>query len=64
MLSVHHAEEKEKTSLHTRLQAVYRKAVVRMRFFAEVWYVTNEFICCDDSSLSKVYVVRVESELE
>ncbi|KZT13241.1 Suf-domain-containing protein [Laetiporus sulphureus 93-53] len=31
-------EEKDKGTLHSRLQAVYRKAIVRMRFFSEIWY--------------------------
>ena len=35
-------DEKDKVQLHLRIRAVYRKAVVRMRFFAEIWYVT----CC------------------
>ena len=32
-------EEKDKAQLHTRLQGVYRKALVRMRFFSEIWCV-------------------------
>ncbi|EMD41132.1 hypothetical protein CERSUDRAFT_43736 [Gelatoporia subvermispora B] len=31
-------EEKDKTSLIARIQSVYRKAVVRMRFFSEIWF--------------------------
>ncbi|KAI0689097.1 hypothetical protein BC835DRAFT_1549432 [Cytidiella melzeri] len=31
-------EDKDKAQLHTRLQGVYRKALVRMRFFSEIWY--------------------------
>ncbi|KAL4253804.1 mRNA 3'-end-processing protein RNA14 [Abortiporus biennis] len=31
-------DEKDKTQLHTRIQSVYRKAVVRMRFFPEIWF--------------------------
>lgn len=31
-------EEKDKSQLHSRLQSVYRKAIVRMRYFSEVWY--------------------------
>lgn len=31
-------EEKDKTSLITRLQGVYRKAVIRMRYYSEIWY--------------------------
>lgn len=34
-------EEKDKAQLHTRLQGVYRKALVRMRFFSEIWYVVS-----------------------
>ena len=30
-------EEKDKAQLHSRLQSVYRKAVVRMRFYPEIW---------------------------
>jgi len=32
-------DEKDKGVLVQRVQAVYRKAVIRMRYFAEVWYV-------------------------
>ena len=31
-------EEKEKATLVTRIQGVYRKAVIRMRFYAEIWF--------------------------
>ncbi|CAL1708882.1 unnamed protein product [Somion occarium] len=31
-------EEKDKSQLHSRIQSVYRKAIVRMRYFSEVWY--------------------------
>lgn len=34
-------EEKDKASLVTRLQGVYRKAVIRMRFYAEIWYILS-----------------------
>ena len=33
-------EEKDKAVLIQRVQAVYRKAVIRMRYFAEIWLVT------------------------
>ena len=36
-------EEKDKTVLIQRVQAVYRKAVIRMRYFAEIWFVTPAF---------------------
>ncbi|THG95903.1 hypothetical protein EW026_g5829 [Hermanssonia centrifuga] len=31
-------EEKDRATLRTRVQGVYSKAVVRMRFFSEIWY--------------------------
>ncbi|KZT23187.1 Suf-domain-containing protein [Neolentinus lepideus HHB14362 ss-1] len=31
-------EEKDKATFIQRVQMVYRKAVIRMRFFAEIWY--------------------------
>ena len=36
-------EEKDKVVLIQRVQAVYRKAVIRMRYFAEVWLVALVF---------------------
>ena len=33
-------DEKDKGALIQRVQAVYRKAVIRMRYFAEIWSVT------------------------
>ena len=32
-------EDKDRTVLVQRVQAVYRKAVIRMRYFAEIWLV-------------------------
>lgn len=32
-------EEKDKATLITRIQSVYRKAVIRMRYYTEIWYV-------------------------
>ena len=32
-------DEKDKTVLIQRVQAVYRKAVIRMRYFTEIWLV-------------------------
>jgi cleavage stimulation factor subunit 3 len=32
-------EEKDRATFITRMQGVYRKAVVRMRYFAEIWFV-------------------------
>ncbi|EDR13145.1 uncharacterized protein LACBIDRAFT_245406 [Laccaria bicolor S238N-H82] len=31
-------EEKEKATLITRIQGVYRKAVIRMRYYSEIWF--------------------------
>ncbi|TFK35087.1 hypothetical protein BDQ12DRAFT_706778 [Crucibulum laeve] len=31
-------EEKEKATLITRIQGVYRKAVIRMRYYTEIWF--------------------------
>lgn len=36
-------EEKDKAALITRIQGVYRKAVIRMRFFGEIWYGLSMF---------------------
>ena len=30
-------EEKDRTTLIQRIQGVYRKAVIRMRFYSEIW---------------------------
>ena len=30
-------EDKDIAQLHSRLQSVYRKAIVRMRFYPEIW---------------------------
>lgn len=32
-------EDKDKMVLISRVQSVYRKAMIRMRFFSEIWYV-------------------------
>lgn len=32
-------EDKDKAILNTRIQLMYRKAVIRMRFFPEIWFV-------------------------
>jgi len=31
-------EEKDRSQFHSRVQTVYRKALVKMRFFSEIWY--------------------------
>jgi cleavage stimulation factor subunit 3 len=37
-------EEKDKATLVSRIQGVYRKALVRMRFYAEIWWVLSSFL--------------------
>jgi cleavage stimulation factor subunit 3 len=36
-------EEKDKATLITRIQGVYRKAVIRMRYYTEIWYGLRRF---------------------
>lgn len=36
-------EEKDRAVLISRIQGVYRKAVIRMRYYTEIWYVP--FVC-------------------
>lgn len=40
-------EEKDKKDLHNRIQLVYRKALVRMRFYPEIWYTSLSTLVCD-----------------
>lgn len=37
-------EEKDKSVLISRIQGVYRKAVIRMRYYTEIWYVLVPFM--------------------
>lgn len=39
-------EEKDKKDLHSRIQLVYRKALVRMRFYPEIWYKNLSTLSC------------------
>ena len=39
-------DEKDKGVLIQRVQAVYRKAVIRMRYFAEIWWVNPVSVMC------------------
>ncbi len=41
-------EDKEKPLLILRVQSVYRKAVIRMRYFPEIWFVVVELFTCLD----------------
>jgi cleavage stimulation factor subunit 3 len=36
-------EEKDKAALITRIQGMYRKALVRMRFFSEIWFMAYQW---------------------
>lgn len=40
-------DEKDKSVLIQRVQAVYRKAVIRMRYFAEIWRVQPILVAVD-----------------
>jgi hypothetical protein len=37
-------EEKDRSTLIQRIQGVYRKAVIRMRFYSEIWWVLCSFL--------------------
>ncbi|KAJ3999710.1 hypothetical protein F5050DRAFT_880660 [Lentinula boryana] len=37
-------EEKDKKDLHSRIQLVYRKALVRMRFYPEIWFMAYNWM--------------------
>ncbi|KAJ3774932.1 Suf-domain-containing protein [Lentinula raphanica] len=37
-------EEKDKKDLHNRIQLVYRKALVRMRFYPEIWFMAYNWM--------------------
>lgn len=39
-------EEKDKATLISRIQGVYRKAVIRLRYFSEIWFVDFGFPAC------------------
>lgn len=55
-------EEKDKASLISRIQGVYKKALIRMRFFGEIWYVTTSGILHELGFMCvlKVYGVRMD----
>ncbi|KAF8999433.1 hypothetical protein BDQ17DRAFT_1361005 [Cyathus striatus] len=38
-------EEKDRTTLITRVQGVYRKAMVRMRYYTEIWFMAYIWTC-------------------
>ncbi|KAG5223273.1 mRNA 3'-end-processing protein [Salix suchowensis] len=48
-------KEKDKVSLITRIQSVYRKAVIRMRYYSEIWFMAYSWTASvgkDDEALS------------
>lgn len=49
-------DDKDKGNLHARLQGVYKKAVVRMRFFSEIWCVC--FTCRVCGSVAHALLAR------
>lgn len=54
-------DEKEKATFVQRMQGVYRKAVVRMRFFSEIWcVVTNMLYARSSYRCGQVHGVRME----
>lgn len=55
-------EDKDKTTLISRIQGVYRKAAIRMRFYAEIWFVSNFNTVMDNSSSVQVYGFRVDKQ--
>ncbi|KAF9487681.1 Suf-domain-containing protein [Pleurotus eryngii] len=48
-------KEKDKVSLITRIQSVYRKVVIRMRYYSEIWFMAYSWTASvgkDDEALS------------
>ncbi|KAG5222098.1 mRNA 3'-end-processing protein [Salix suchowensis] len=48
-------EEKDKACLITRIQSVYRKAVIRMRYYSQIWFMAYSWTASvgkDDEALS------------
>ena len=43
----------DKAALISRLQVIYRKAMIRMRFFSEIWYVHHSRLFCHISAHSR-----------
>lgn len=57
-------EDKDKATLITRVQGVYRKAVIRMRFYSEIWcdLFFVHFSATRWSDFAQVHGVHMDSE--
>lgn len=51
-------EDKDKSQLHARIQSVYRKAIVRMRYFPEIWCVLISMNLCDTRQSTRIEMNR------
>ena len=61
-------EEKDRSTLITRIQVVYRKAVIRLQYYSEIWHVVfflfySDF-CSPSLSVSSSWVTRGRTALE
>lgn len=59
-------EEKDKATLITRIQSVYRKAVIRMRYYTEIWCVrfTHLLVACSLTCSKGSWLVTGPTALE
>ena len=58
-------EEKDRSTLITRIQGVYRKAVIRLRYYSEIWQVVHLLFYSDLLILlllSQVYGLHVDKQ--
>ena len=60
-------EEKDRSTLITRIQGVYRKAVIRMRYYTEIWFVGSSLVVLSRThplSASGSWLTRGQAALE
>jgi hypothetical protein len=59
-------EEKDRSILITRIQGVYRKAVIRMRYYTEIWFVVSLIVrgLARPFSTSGLWLIRGQTALE
>jgi cleavage stimulation factor subunit 3 len=59
-------EEKDRSILITRIQGVYRKAVIRMRYYTEIWFVVSLIVrgLAHPFSASGSWLTRGQTALE
>jgi cleavage stimulation factor subunit 3 len=59
-------EEKDRSILTTRIQGVYRKAVIRMRYYTEIWFVVSLIVrgLAHPSSALGSWLTRGQTALE